>query len=335
MRTFGFRQLRVSAAVIACLVCALLLAASPADGRTPRPRKSSAFKVALQPFSLVREAVHAVADPIVENAPRAVARVATAPVRIAATTSRMLPRADEDEEGGEEVSAETDEPAYAPASVRAALPVRSSGASYGEPIRVAYVTAQPARRAEPMPRTDSDDDAEEFGGETPRDEQGFEARDEQENEATPEREWPGDRPTVSGSRAVLRNGIAYAPSRAPENVKNAIWAVNSLRRKPYVWGGGHRSFHDRGYDCSGAVSFALHYAGALSSPLPSTGLMDYGRRGRGKWITIYSRPGHTFAVIAGLRLDTTDFIRGGNTGPRWHVDGRDTDDFVARHPAGL
>ena len=63
--------------------------------------------------------------------------------------------------------------------------------------------------------------------------------------------------------------------------------------------------------------------------------MRYGERGRGRWITIYARPGHTFAVIAGLRLDTTDFLNGGNTGPRWHADGRDTRGYVARHPAGL
>jgi hypothetical protein len=63
--------------------------------------------------------------------------------------------------------------------------------------------------------------------------------------------------------------------------------------------------------------------------------MRYGERGRGRWITVYSRRGHTFAVIAGLRLDTTDFQNGGNTGPRWHVDGRDTRGYVARHPAGM
>jgi hypothetical protein len=63
--------------------------------------------------------------------------------------------------------------------------------------------------------------------------------------------------------------------------------------------------------------------------------MNYGERGRGRWITVYSRRGHTFAVIAGLRLDTTDFQNGGNTGPRWHADGRDTRGYVARHPAGL
>ena len=334
MRTFGFRRLWAGQAVVA----SLFLATLAADARTPRDGKASAFKVALQPFSLVREAVHAVADPIVENAPRAVARVATAPVRIAATTSRMLPR--DEEHQAEAFDDQRNEQVYSPTSVRAAQPVDSADSSaYGEPIRVAYVTKQPARRAEPVPSSDFADDDSEFGGSAPRDEQAFESDDEtsgDEVEDTPqETQWSGDRPTVAGSRAVLRNGIAYAPARAPENVKNAIWAVNALRRKPYVWGGGHRSFHDRGYDCSGAVSYALHYAGALSSPLPSTGLMDYGRRGRGRWITIYSRPGHTFAVIAGLRLDTTDFLRGGNTGPRWHVDGRDTDDFVARHPAGM
>lgn len=140
---------------------------------------------------------------------------------------------------------------------------------------------------------------------------------------------------VEGKRAVLRNGIAYAPSRAPQNVKNAIWAANTLRRKPYVWGGGHGSFYDHGYDCSGSVSYALHGAGVLAAPLPSSDLMRFGERGRGRWITVYSRPGHTFAIIAGLRFDTTDLGRGGDVGPRWYMDGRDTRGFVARHPAGF
>jgi len=117
----------------------------------------------------------------------------------------------------------------------------------------------------------------------------------------------GARPMVSGNRAVLHNGIAHAPANAPERIKNAIWATNSLRRKPYIWGGGHGSFDDRGYDCSGTISFALHHAGLLATPLPSSELMRYGENGRGHWITIYSRRGHTFAMIAGLRLDTTDW----------------------------
>src|SRR5436305_4046469 len=148
------------------------------------------------------------------------------------------------------------------------------------------------------------------------------------------REINSNRPVVVGDRAMLRNGIAYAPSQAPDNIKNAIWAVNTLRRKPYVWGGGHGSFNDYGYDCSGAVSFALHYAGLLDAPLPSNNFRRYGKRGCGRWITIYSRDGHTFAFIAGLRLDTADMRDGGAVGPRWYADGRDTHGFDARHPAG-
>jgi cell wall-associated NlpC family hydrolase len=165
--------------------------------------------------------------------------------------------------------------------------------------------------------------------------EGHDPDQDQEQEESGQIEHRGDRPMVSGNRAVLRNGVAYAPSRAPQSVKNAIWAANALRRKPYIWGGGHGTFYDRGYDCSGTVSFALHGAGLLTSPLPSSDLMRYGERGRGRWVTIYSRSGHTFAVIAGLRLDTTDLGRGGDVGPRWYVDGRDTSSYVARHPAAL
>jgi cell wall-associated NlpC family hydrolase len=183
-----------------------------------------------------------------------------------------------------------------------------------EPIRVAYYA--PRSQSAPAPRTES-----------------VEAEDDLETtNAFPE--INSKRPIVAGDRAILRNGIAYAPSRAPDNIKNAIWAVNTLRRKPYVWGGGHGSFNDYGYDCSGAVSFALHYAGLLDVPLPSNDFRRYGKRGRGRWITIYSRNGHTFAIIAGLRLDTTDMRDGDAVGPRWYADGRDTRGFEARHPPG-
>ena len=148
-------------------------------------------------------------------------------------------------------------------------------------------------------------------------------------------ESSGSHPMVPGNRAVLRGGVAYAPSNAPDRVKNAIWAVNSIRSRPYVWGGGHGSFHDYGYDCSGTISYVLHYAGALNQPLASSELTRFGEPGHGRWITIYSRNGHTFAVVAGLRLDTTDFRIGGNVGPRWHEDGRDTWGYTARHPAKL
>jgi hypothetical protein len=143
----------------------------------------------------------------------------------------------------------------------------------------------------------------------------------------------GSEPMVEGSRAMVRGGVAYAPANAPDSVKRAIWATNSLRRKPYKWGGGHGSFFDSGYDCSGTVSFALHYAGVLGSPIMSSDFLSFGERGRGRWITIYSREGHTFAVIAGLRLDTTGDY--GTEGPRWHANGRDTWGYEERHPIGL
>jgi len=161
------------------------------------------------------------------------------------------------------------------------------------------------------------------------------AQDNDETDSVPKIDNNAARPVIGGRHALLRNGIAYAPANAPVTVKSAIWAANSLRRKPYVWGGGHGSFDDYGYDCSGAVSFALHHAGLLGAPLPSSDFLRYGERGRGKWITIYARPGHTFAIIAGLRLDTTDLRYGTDIGPRWRTDFRDTRGFDARHPIGL
>ena len=179
-------------------------------------------------------------------------------------------------------------------------------------MQVAYYVPRPTRGIEPIQRDEYDSEA-----------------------RTPGFDIGGSQPVVPGNRAVLRNGIAYAPANAPDSVKHAIWAVNSIRNRPYVWGGGHGSFHDYGYDCSGTVSFALHYAGMLGQPLPSSDFLRYGERGRGRWVTIYSRHGHVFAMIAGLRLDTTDFRYGGDVGPRWYADGRDTGSYVARHPAAL
>ena len=119
-------------------------------------------------------------------------------------------------------------------------------------------------------------------------------------------------------------------------VKRAIWAANQLRSKPYRYGGGHRSFYDVGYDCSGTVSYALGAAGLISSPMSSTEFRKYGRRGRGKWITVYARKGHTFAVIAGLRLDTTPYDNyTGRWAPRWQTTDRPPRGFAARHPVGL
>jgi hypothetical protein len=148
--------------------------------------------------------------------------------------------------------------------------------------------------------------------------------------------FPGSGPLVSGKTARLRFGKAAAPKNAPLAVKRAIWAANQLRHKPYRYGGGHKSFDDRGYDCSGTISYVLGAAGLIASPMSSTEFRSYGQRGPGEWITVYAREGHTFAVIAGLRLDTTPYDRyTGKWAPRWQAIYRPPRGFDARHPVGL
>lgn len=288
-----------------CSALVVFLGLSDAQAKTTRHRKRTAFSVALQPFSLVHSVVRAVAAPAIDNAPRILRATATAPIRAAFYKQRRIvprvPRATRIEDYEREGE-------------------RDGGA---QPIRVAYQSARRTPGTAPGTESGQDYDQEQ------------DQEQDSDRSADSQIERRGDRPIIAGKRAVVRNGIAYAPSRAPENVKNAIWAANTLRRKPYVWGGGHGSFRDYGYDCSGSVSYALHGAGVLAAPLPSSDLMRYGERGRGRWITIYARPGHTFAVIAGLRFDTTDLGRGGDVGPRWYVEGRDTRGYVARHPAGF
>jgi len=140
-------------------------------------------------------------------------------------------------------------------------------------------------------------------------------------------------PALSGSTAVFNSdGSATAPAGAPRPVRKAINAANRIRFKPYRWGGGHRSFNAGGYDCSGAVSYALHGGGLLRSPLDSSALMSYGRPGPGRHITIYANSGHAFMVVNGRSFDTSNRSR---TGTRWSNSIRSTAGYVARHPAGL
>jgi cell wall-associated NlpC family hydrolase len=137
---------------------------------------------------------------------------------------------------------------------------------------------------------------------------------------------------TAGASAVLLGHLASAPRSAPPAVKAAIAAANSISTTPYIWGGGHSSWYSYGYDCSGAVSFALYGAGLLDTPLTSGQLESYGEPGPGKWITIYASPTHTYAVIAGLRWDTVGNANG--TGPRWHTEPPYPEGFVVRHPTG-
>jgi len=135
------------------------------------------------------------------------------------------------------------------------------------------------------------------------------------------------------STAILLTGVALAPPDAQAPVQGAINAANTIVGRPYVWGGGHASFYDDSYDCSGAVSFALFGGGLIPRPLASGDLMHWGAPGPGRWITVYANSGHTFVEIAGLRFDTVGDEQG--TGPRWHLATADTGGFVARHPPGL
>jgi hypothetical protein len=139
--------------------------------------------------------------------------------------------------------------------------------------------------------------------------------------------------TPTAKAKLLSNGMLVPPKSAPARVKAVIAAANKIRSKPYLYGGGHARWWDRGYDCSGAVSFALHGGHFLESPLPSGPLEKWGLAGEGRWITVYANGGHAYAVIAGFRWDTSG-DEGGETGPRWHEELRDNIGFVARHPAG-
>jgi peptidoglycan hydrolase-like protein with peptidoglycan-binding domain len=148
--------------------------------------------------------------------------------------------------------------------------------------------------------------------------------------------------TPPGVATINPDGTATAPPGAPLQVEEMIAAANQIIHTPYVWGGGHGSWNSYGYDCSGAVSYALHGANMLSSPEDSTGLESYGDSGPGSWVTIYADASHAFIVIAGRAFDTADF--GGpnipaGTGPRWRSNPTgnlaDGGAFVVRHPAGL
>ena len=138
-------------------------------------------------------------------------------------------------------------------------------------------------------------------------------------------------PLTPGQQAeYISESQASVPSSAPPAVAAAIEAANSIAHLPYIWGGGHGSFESPGYDCSGALSFALHGGGFLDSPLDSTGLTTWGEPGPGQWISVYGNSGHAWMTIAGLAFDTS-----GGAGPRWHPSPvSSTEGFIARHPPG-
>jgi len=129
------------------------------------------------------------------------------------------------------------------------------------------------------------------------------------------------------------DGLAVAPESAPAEVKAAIDAANRIVGKPYKYGGGHGKWEDSGYDCSGAMSYALHGAGLLDDALTSGDFASWGEAGAGQWITVYAHGGHGYLVIAGLRFDTG--WNNAGKGPRWSDEMRPDDGYAVRHPEGL
>jgi hypothetical protein len=143
--------------------------------------------------------------------------------------------------------------------------------------------------------------------------------------------------TAANCGATLIEGEAVPPPDAPPVVKRVIAAADEIDGTPYVWGGGHASFEAKGYDCSGAVSYALHGANLLYYTQVSGQLAHYGSPGPGRWITVYANTEHVFMVVAGLRFDTRNDPEH-ITGPRWKMAAPEADGlsrFAVRHPAGL
>jgi peptidoglycan hydrolase-like protein with peptidoglycan-binding domain len=134
-----------------------------------------------------------------------------------------------------------------------------------------------------------------------------------------------------GKAHLNADGTATAPANAPAAVQAVIAAGNNIAFKPYVYGGGHGSWNDSGYDCSGSVSYALHGGGLISSPEDSGELESYGSAGAGQWITLWSNAGHVYMYVAGLRFDTSS---NGPNGSRWTTAARSNAGFVERHPRG-
>jgi cell wall-associated NlpC family hydrolase len=151
-------------------------------------------------------------------------------------------------------------------------------------------------------------------------------------ETTTEEPVETTEPTETGRARITSDGLAVAPADAPEAVKQVIEAGNEIATKPYKYGGGHGSWNDSGYDCSGSVSYALHGAGLVNRPRDSGGFMRWGASGRGNWITIYAHGGHVFMMVAGIRFDTSGRREDGT---RWHDTRASRRGYTVRHPRGL
>jgi len=135
-----------------------------------------------------------------------------------------------------------------------------------------------------------------------------------------------------GDGPVLKRRRGGSGGGSGGGLHRLIAAANRIARAPYKYGGGHGTYHDSGYDCSGSVSYALHYAGVLRTPLDSSRLMSYGLPGPGRHVTIYANAGHAYMVVDHRRFDTSAI---GETGSRWTSTHRSPSGYAVRHPRGL
>ena len=141
---------------------------------------------------------------------------------------------------------------------------------------------------------------------------------------------------ASTNQATLTpDGLAVAPVGAPAAVQAVINAGNEIARLPYRYGGGHMTYEDSAYDCSGSISYVFAAAHLLDHTVVSGQLENWGDPGPGRWITVFANAGHTFMYVAGLRFDTVALAE---TGSRWSdrsADEPDLKTFSVRHPPGL
>ena len=141
------------------------------------------------------------------------------------------------------------------------------------------------------------------------------------------------RARAGGAVQATAEGLARDPIGAPAPISDMVAGGNAIATFPYRLGGGHGSFVDNAYDCSGSVSYALAAAGLVDAPVTSGELMQWGVPGPGHWLTVYANPGHVYMTVGGLRFDTSG--RAGQRGSRWQTANRSARGFVARHWPGL
>jgi peptidoglycan hydrolase-like protein with peptidoglycan-binding domain len=141
----------------------------------------------------------------------------------------------------------------------------------------------------------------------------------------------GDGPALK--RGADKSGGGGGGSNSSSKVQAMVAAGNQIATTPYVYGGGHGSFSSSGYDCSGSVSYVLHAAGLLGTPMDSSSLESYGDAGPGAHVTIYANAGHAWMTIDGRRFDTSAQSQTG--GSRWSSSMAPTSGYVVRHPTGL